>query len=282
MRPPVETNSGLSAVLRGVVADMQHASGAEIVSIFLYEEATHTYYAPFATGQPQESLLDSLTDMREQLARYLGDADQGKVPDELGVHQYGSTVWLTVTRQRLVAMNAPSEITSTFIRRYQVQSTIGLPLVANDRLLGLVYLNFRSRDQAPDDAGLRELERRAAAGAVAVQTVLAGSERTALEGLARLTTLLTTPVGDARTDAKELRRLLSIALADLLMASTLDGAVIYQFGTQHTSLELVTAHLRVAAPVRVDRADQSVAWETAITKTLAAVTADAELHPVAI
>ena len=79
MRPPVETNSGLSAVLRGVVADMQHASGADIVSIFLYEEATHTYYAPFATGQPQESLLDSLADMREQLARYLADAEQGKV-----------------------------------------------------------------------------------------------------------------------------------------------------------------------------------------------------------
>src|SRR5487761_356419 len=85
MRPPVETNSGLSAVLRGVVADMQHASGADIGSMFLYEEATHTYYAPFATGQPQESLLDSLADMREQLARYLNDAEQGKVPDELGV-----------------------------------------------------------------------------------------------------------------------------------------------------------------------------------------------------
>jgi GAF domain-containing protein len=138
MRAPVETNSGLSAVLRGVVADLQHASGADIVSIFLYEEATHTYYAPFATGQPQESLLDSLTDMREQLARYLTDAEQGKVPDELGVHQYGSTAWITVTRQRLIARDAPSEIDSTFIRRYQVQSTIGLPLLAGDRLLGLV------------------------------------------------------------------------------------------------------------------------------------------------
>jgi hypothetical protein len=43
MRPPVETSSGLPAVLRGIVADMQHASGADIVSIFLYEESTHTY-----------------------------------------------------------------------------------------------------------------------------------------------------------------------------------------------------------------------------------------------
>src|SRR5207247_7826739 len=77
IRPPVEANSGLAAVLRGVIADFQHASGAEIVSVFLYDESTHTYYAPFATGQPQESLLDSLTDMREQLARYLNDERQG-------------------------------------------------------------------------------------------------------------------------------------------------------------------------------------------------------------
>src|SRR5712692_11551678 len=130
MPAPLETTSGLAAVLRGVVADMQHASGADIVSIFLYEEASRKYYAPFATGQPQESLLDSLADMSQQLDRYLGDKQQGKVPDELGVHHYGSTVWLTVTRQKLVARDAPSEIDSTFIRRYQVVSTIGLPLLA--------------------------------------------------------------------------------------------------------------------------------------------------------
>jgi len=281
MRPPIETNSGLSAVLRGVVADLQHASSADIVSIFLYEEATHTYYAPFASGQPQESLLDSLTDMREQLARYLSDAEHGKVPDELGVHQYGSTAWITVTRQRLIARDAPSEIDSTFIRRYQVQSTIGLPLLAGDRLLGLVYLNYRSRDKAPDDAKLVELERRASAAAAVVQTVLEGAERTALEGLARLTGLLTTPVGDSTTNVKELRRLLSIALADLLMASNLDGAAIYQFGSQRTSLELVTAHLRVAAPVRIERPDHSASWEEALSSTMAAVTSEAELHPVA-
>src|ERR1700694_3663019 len=281
VRSQTDASSGLSTMLRGVVADMQHASGAEIVSIFLYEEDTHTYYAPFATGQPQESLLDSLADMREQLARYLGDAEQGKVPDELGIHQYGSTVWLTVTRQRLVAKDAPSEIDSTFIRRYQVQSTIGLPLLAGDRLLGLVYLNYRSRDHAPDDNRLRELERRAAAAAVVVQTVLAGAERTALEGMAPLTSLLTPPVGDARTDTKELRRLLSIALADLLMASNLDGAAIYQFGSQRTTLDLVTAHLRVVAPPRIERPDQSLTWEAALTKSVAAATSEGDLHPVA-
>jgi len=281
IRPPVETNSGLAAVLRGVVADFQHVSGADIVSIFLYEESTHTYYAPFATGQPQESLLDSLTDMSEQLTRYLTDERQGKVPDDLGVHQYGSTVWLTVTRQRLVARNAPSEIDSTFIRRYQVQSTFGLPLLAGDRLLGLVYLNYRNKEKAPDDNRLSELDRRAATAAGLVQTALEGAERAALDGLSRLTALLTTPVGDARTDAKELRRLLSIALADLLMASNLDGAAIYQFGHQRSSLDLVTAHLRVAAPAKIERDDPTTAWEAALTKTVGAATADSDLFPIA-
>src|SRR6266542_2815932 len=281
IRPPVEANSGLAAVLRGVIADFQHASGADIVSVFLYEESTHTYYAPFAIGQPQESLLDSLTDMRGQLARYLDDERQGKVPDELGVHQYGSTVWLTVTRQRLVARNAQAEIDSTFIRRYQVQSTIGLPLLVGDRLLGLIYLNYRNRERAPDDSKLRELDRRAATAATLIEGALDAAERTALDGLSRLTGLLTTPVGDARTDAKELRRLLSIALADLLMASNLDGAAIYQFRHQRSQLELVTAHLRVASPRRIERAHSSIPWEAALSKTVAASIGDSDLHPIA-
>src|SRR5438105_911370 len=219
--------------------------------------------------------------MREQLARYLNDERQGKAPDELGVHQYGSTVWLTVTRRRLVARDAPAEIDSTFIRRYQVQSTIGLPLLAGERFLGLIYLNYRDKERAPDDGRLRELERRAGTAAARIQSALEGAERTALEGLSRLTSLLTTPVGDARTNAKELRRLLSIALADLLMASNLDGAAIYQFGQQRSHLELVTAHLRVAAPARVERGDASTAWENALQKTVGEATAEADLHPVA-
>src|SRR2546430_4776362 len=101
IRPPVESNSGLAAVLRGVVADFQHVSAADIVSIVLYEESTHTYYAPFATGQPQEGLLDSLTDMHEQLNRYLADERQGKVPDEPGVQQYGSPVLLPAHGRQL-------------------------------------------------------------------------------------------------------------------------------------------------------------------------------------
>src|SRR5260370_12758191 len=157
--------------------------------------------------------------MSQQLDRYLGDKQQGKVPDELGVHHYGSTVWLTVTRQKLVARDAPSEIDSTFIRRYQVQSTIGLPLLAGDRLLGLVYLNYRTRERVPDAAQLEELERRAHAAATAIQGVLPDSERSALQALPPLTSLLTAPIGDPKPTPPHLPRLLSSALADRMPAS---------------------------------------------------------------
>src|SRR6267378_2376018 len=281
MHPQLESSSGLAGVLRGVVADMQHASGADIVSIFLYEEASRKYYAPFAIGQPQESLLDSLADMSQQLHRYLGDKQQGKVPDEVGIHHYGSTVWLTVTRQKLVARDAPSEIDSTFVRRYQIQATIGLPLVAGDRFYGLVYLNYRGRDQAPDGEQLAALERRATSAAEAIALVLAAAERAALDGIGRLAALLTAPAGGERTDIKELRRLLSIALAELLLASELDAAMIYQFASQRTSLELVTAHAPVGAPPRIDRSDPSAPWPSVLTEVVAASTSSADLHPIA-
>src|SRR5579859_4454133 len=280
MRPSLQRATGLATVLRGVVADMQQASKADIVSIFLYEEGTRRYFAPFAVGQPQESLLDSLTDMSEQLARYSNDAAQGKAPADLGVHNYGSTVWLTVTRQRLVARDAPSSIDSTFIRRYQVQTTIGLPLMTGDRLLGLIYLNYRARTNEPDDARVEGLGRLADAAAGTIEAALATAERSALDGLGRLTSLLSEPAGDARTDLKELRRVLSIALADLLLASELDAAAIYQFAPHRTSLELVTAHAPVAAAVRVDRSGHQD-WEAALSAAVAGVTSSADLHPIA-
>jgi len=280
MRPSQQRATGLATVLRGVVAELQQASRADIVSIFLYEEASGRYFAPFAAGQPQESLLDSLTDMMEQLGRYTDDAAQGKAPEVLGVHNYGSTVWLTVTRQRLVSRDAPSQIDSTFIRRYQVQTTIGLPLITGDRLLGLVYLNYRTRTNEPDDARVDELEHLAESAARAIEAALAAAERAALDGIGRLTSLLSEPAGDARTDLKELRRVLSIALADLLLASELDAAAIYQFAPHRTSLELVTAHAPVAAPVRVERAGHEN-WETALSAAVTGVTSAADLHPIA-
>src|SRR5262252_4479667 len=213
--------SGLSGVLHGLVADFRRTSGADIVSLFLYDADGDRYFAPFAHGQPEESLLDSLADMQSQLGRYLADVAQRKAPDDLGVQQYGSTVWLTVGRRTLVARDAPSEIDSTFVRRHRVESTVGLPLLAGDDLFGIVYLNYRDRDRAPDVARVAMLERQAADAAREVRAALAQAERAALEGAGRLTALLTEAAEDGAPDRGSLRRRLSIALAELLLASEL-------------------------------------------------------------
>jgi GAF domain-containing protein len=287
MRPPSHPASpGLAAVLRGVVADLQRASGAEMVSIYLYDEASRHFYAPFAIGQPEESLLGALEDMGEQLARYQEDVEEGKVPDEIGVQQYGSTVWLTVTRRPLVAADAKAEIDSTFIRRNQVASTVGLPLLAGDRLLGIVYFNYQEKkgrgrtsgSRAPTKENLTQLEKRVVVATATIASTLAAAERSALEGVARLAGLLAAPSDSG--DPKEMRRIFSIALAELLMASDLDGAIIYELAGHGTRVDLVTAQAPAAAPPRIplngtaDAADQ-------VRDTVGTAMSAAGLHPVA-
>jgi GAF domain-containing protein len=271
--------SGLSGALHGLVADFRRSSGADIVSLFLYDPDDERYYAPFAVGQPEESLLDSLADMQAQLGRYLADAAQRKAPDDLGVQQYGSTVWLTIGRRTLLARDAPSEIDSTFVRRHRVESTVGLPLLAGDDLVGLVYLNYRVRDHAPDAARVADLERQASDAAREVRAALAGAERAALEGMARLTSLLTDAAEDGGSDRGALRRRLSIALAELLLASALDAAVVYDVAADGRRAELVTAHAPAAAPPRLELPDDPARREPDLTAAVAAAMAEAELHP---
>lgn len=279
---------GLGALLRRVLDDMRRASGAAMVSLVLYDEERQDYFAPFAVGQPEDSLLASLTDMREQLSRYQADVREGKVQDDLSVQQYGSTVWLTVMRRTLVARDAPSEIDSTFVRRYRVASTVGLPLLVGERLLGIMYLNYRAergeggveRPPQLDDARIAQLEKYAAGAAETVETALDAAERVALEGMGRLSTLLT---GAARGsgDFGDVRRLLSIALSDLLLASELDAGVIYELASHGSRLELLTANAPAAAPPRIGReADKS--WEEVLTATVGSAMAGSELHVVAI
>src|SRR5215467_14007028 len=288
--------SGLADLLRSLLADFQRTAGADIVSLFLYDDVARRYYAPFALGQPEDSLPDSLADMQAQLARYLSDVAQDKVPDELRVPQYGSTVWLTVTRQVLEARDAPSEIDSTFVRRHRVESTLGLPLLAGDRLVGLVYLNYvasadgaarrddgRKASRVPTGSKLGELQQKAAESAREIQRALARAERRALEGIGRLTSLLVAQDEaeddpEAAADGATLRRQLSIALADLMLASDLDAAVIYQLAPGRAALELVTAHAPAAAPPRIEIPEEQDRWESFLTGAVASAMTEAALH----
>jgi GAF domain-containing protein len=282
--------SGLGAMLRRVVEDMRRASGAEMVSLVLYDEERREYFAPFAVGQPEDSLLDSLTDMREQLSRYLADVEQGKAPDaeDLSVQQYGSTVWLTVKRETLVARDAQAEIDSTFIHRHHVTSTVGLPLLESDRLLGIIYLNYRAAQgeaaagsaKPLDDERVAQLEKQADAAADKIEMALDRAERAALEGMGRLSTLLTGAASEQSSDSGDVRRLLSIALSDLLLASELDAAVIYEFASQRSRLELLVANAPAAAPMRIARQDTDSDWEQVLTEAVGSAMAGSDLRPV--
>jgi GAF domain-containing protein len=283
------TPSGLATLLRGLLADLQRSSGADIASIFLYDSEAHSYYAPFASGQPEEGMLDSLADISEQLARYLGDAAQGKAPADLHVTQYGSTVWLTLTKQPLIARDAQAEIDSTFVRRYRVESTLGLPLLADGEVMGLVYLNYctppgkepaQPGSRLPDEKRLAELQREAARAGALIKDALAEATRNALEGLGRLAQLLAPPTAEDSMDPAAFRRRHSIALADLLMTSGLEAAVVYQFGEHRGRLELVSAHLPAAAPPTIELPEDPDEAVTAIQAAVSEAAREADLHPV--
>jgi len=268
--------------------DFHRLSAADIVSLFLYDEASRRYFGPVAVGQPEDSLRESLSDMQSQLDRYLADVAQNKAPDDLHVPHYGSTVWLTITRQVLEARDAGVEIDSTFVRRHRVQSVLGLPLIAGDRVVGLVYLDYCARPDAagrprlPGPDGVAELKQLASESAREIEAAVAAAERAALAGTRRLISLLV-PVdeqdGASRTS---LRRQLSIALADLLMVSRLDAAVVYEREASRGALELVTAHAPAAAPARVDLPAARDGWETALSGAVGAAMAGADLHVVAV
>jgi len=252
---------GLAAVLQAIVGDFQRTSEADIVSFFLYDEARQRYFAPFASGQPEDSLMGSLTDMTEQLGRYIADRDQGKAPEAVTVQQYGSTVWLTLNCKPLIAPDAATQIGSTFVRRYGVESTLGLPIMAGHRLIGLVYLNYRQRDRLPEGDRLAAIYRFAEEAGSTVQFAIAEAQRSALEVISRLTEQLTRP---ARDDAA-LRRTLSIGLSELLIASRLAAGAVYQQAPRHRRLELLTAHAPAAAPPLIDeRAKIEEAMEAAM------------------
>src|ERR1700737_544677 len=285
--PPEPDYPGLAALLRTRLVEMQRSSGADIVSMFLYDEETRTYYAPFALGQPEDTLRDSVDDMRNQLERYLADVAEGKAPAELHVPQYGSTVWLTSTRRTLVARDAPSEIDSSFVRRFHVQSTLGLPLVADDTLVGLVYLNYclpPGPDPAPpgarlpDAEGMARLEREAERAARAIQHALAHAARAALRGLARLTQALAAPPSGPDS-GPAFRRQISIGLAEILLATDLAGAVVHEFAADRRHLELVTAHAPIAAPTRIKVPDDVDAWDEAGNAAIARAGAGGGLQP---
>jgi GAF domain-containing protein len=250
----------LTTLLREIAERMKRAAGADIVSLHLFDEEHDRYYAPVIIGVPEKGLAESLEDMGDQLARYRSDAAQGKAPDELNVTHYGSNVWLTITRRTLVAADAQAEVDSSFIRRHQVVSVVGLPLVAGRQMLGLLYLDFQEPSRAPDAEQLAELERQAGEAAESIQGALADAEREALAALGRLAARL------ARTGSGDV----ATGVIELVRSAPLEAAALYQVSAAG-HLELVTAQGLSGVPAIVEVPAESSRWEAALWPALAPV-----------
>ncbi|MDQ6772242.1 MAG: GAF domain-containing protein [Candidatus Dormibacteraeota bacterium] len=282
------TASHLTTLVREAAGRLQRASGADMVAVYLFDAESRSFYAPVALGQAEDALYDSLADMAEQLARYDQDAAQGKAPQDLRVTQYGLTAWLIATRRPMVAVDAPAEIDSTFIRRFRVESAVGLPLLSREQQVGIAYLNYTAAPGAdparpsrvPEGEAFERLLKVAEEVAETIYEALVRADRTALASLVRLAAQLSLPGADEANDAAAFRRRISIALADLLLASDLDAAAVYQLTGQRGRLELVSANLPGAAPAEVELPDDVAEAEAALGRAVGAAARRSNLHAV--
>ncbi len=234
--------------IRDIVDDMQNESGAAIVSLYLYDDESETYYAPFAKGIPETGSLGSILDMRDQLARYRSDAAQGKAPSDLQLKHYGPNVWLTVTQRPFYTRDAPTDIDSSFIRRHQIQSVLGLPLLHGDTLVGLLYLDFlgpvvpgseTSSGLTPDQ--MASLERHAANAARAIDRARSAEERAATTAIGRLAAHLSAMPEGGGHDGARFRNRLNGALDLFRETVGFEAVAVYEFGARRNHLELVSA-----------------------------------------
>ncbi len=250
------TTASLLDVLRRTLDEAQTTSGADIVSLYLYDAQDRRYYAPVAIGIPEAGLLDSIPDIQDQLARYLADEAQGKAPEELHPQQYGPNVWLTVTRKPLITRNAPEEIGSSFVRRHHIRSIIGLPLVAADTLVGLLYLDFADKPghenpiPAADDsdAYLAELVAFAERAAARIESARKSEERTAFLTACHLTSHLSSTSVGAMATSDGLSGRLSAALQHLIAVTDFEAALVYRVAEKVGLLQLVAQHGLADAP----------------------------------
>ncbi|MDB5074247.1 MAG: hypothetical protein JWO42_426, partial [Chloroflexi bacterium] len=260
-----ENAGDLVGVLREVVARMQTLSGADIIALYPFDSATETFYAPVAIGISDEGLLQSLPDMADQLRRYHQDLEQGKAPEELLPTQYGPNVWLSVMRRPLLAGDTPRQLDSSFIRRNKIRSVVGLPLLAGEELVALLFLDYVAKNSQPgfpDESRLAELEAEAARAAIAIEQARKADDLAAFRATIELVGQLSAIVPDTEAGSgASFRGQIERTLASVLKATGTDAAAVYAVDGQGRRLDLVAVQgitAAFAASVAMPRGAESI------------------------
>ena len=136
----------------GVIDRVHDATGADIIALYPCDGETGTFAAPVGIGLHADDLYHAVDDMAEQLARYRADSVQGRVPADLRPTHYGLSTWLLVTHRTFIAADAPREIGSTFVQRYDIRSTVALPLLVGGQTAALLMANWSAQATPPGGA----------------------------------------------------------------------------------------------------------------------------------
>jgi GAF domain-containing protein len=246
----------LMDVLRRTGEALRQESGADIITLYLFDAETRQYYAPLAIGIPETDLAGSIPDMQDQLARYDADLAQGKAAPAIRPADYGPNVWLTVRQEPLLITDAQADLNTSFVRRYQIRAVIGLPLVDGGNLIGLLYLDYRSRPSAdqPEPAvpaageALERLQDQVARAGRAIGQARQQEERAAFVATSHLATHLTAAAVGHGSSGRGLQEAVTDALDHLLGVTNFDAALVYQ-APRPGRLDLVAQHGVTGAPL---------------------------------
>ncbi|MGI8913586.1 MAG: GAF domain-containing protein [Chloroflexota bacterium] len=268
--PPAPT--GLLDIIRQAGESLRAASGADIITLYLFDSETRQYFAPVALGIPETDLAGSIPDMQDQLARYDADLAQGKAPQQLRPADYGPNVWLTVSQQPLVVPDTVADLNTSFVRRHRIRSIVGLPLLAGGILIGILYLDFVSKQEgdsqepvpALEGEALAQLQERSAEAGQAIQQARQAEERAAFVATAHLATHLTAAAVGGGTASRGLHEELADALIHLLEVTNFDAALVYQ-AQRPGHLDLIAQHGIAGAPVSLALEERETAPDASAT-----------------
>lgn len=239
-----ESGIGFAGVLHVALERVREVSAADVIALYPYDAGADSFFAPVAIGLGETDLARALPDITDQLRRFRLDEAQGKIPEELLPSHYGPHAWLIAMRRPLITPDAYHEADSTFVRRNKIQSIVALPLLVAERVVGLLYLNYRQADtriDVRDPAYLERVQEAAAAVAVQVDAARRADEAATLHTIGALVRdLCAAPERIEGNDA--IVTSMQHALQEIATAAGFDAAAIYAATPGGPQFALVAAY----------------------------------------
>jgi signal transduction histidine kinase len=132
-------------VLQQVAASARSLLGADIVMVYRYHREANKMDYPVIAGGPRHDFrlnlrLDEDTFLTHvmQLTRPYYSADAPHDPQ-----------W--IARDRIEDRSAPQTTRPTFIQRHNIKSLAGIPLIADNETVGVMFVNYRKRHRFDED-----------------------------------------------------------------------------------------------------------------------------------